>query len=210
MTDYGSIQRFYDKQLEMNKDWSVFVLPERHPYFNTFLPKSRIPYLEKDEIADYLTNMLFIYDDDLIERPKLRRLVNHYDLFSKHFTVEGFVDFCEMLCDNHSKGLSVFKPNAYLSSIRNPHYRFDSRMSNPEKQKIRNAHRSILRNKYNGGSYYDLVHDTLSDYDLNDGLITKSYLYKEVGISRYYIDEVLRQNPNLVDMYDALRKTTRK
>lgn len=207
MTDYGSIQRYYDEELKNNSSWSVYVFGVSIPYFNTYLPARKLPHLTKDEIGTYLANMLFIYENDLSERSDEDRLVAYYDLFAQHFTLDKWLAFCDAIIKNHRRGESEFTPNANAASVKNPYFKFDTRLSNPEKQAIRNKHRRVLRNTYKGGTLKETVYDILADYDLNAGRITKGYIYNATDLTRYFIDEVFRQNPDLVEMYETLRLT---
>lgn len=203
---YNDIQRLYDKELQENANWCIFVLQEPIEYFNTFLPNRK--WISSEDTLEYLSQVAMIYDNDLLEMSTTRRLLGLHYIFT-NIDWRSYCDIVDDVVDLHNKNEIVFKPNTKANSIRNPYFKFNTHFSNPEKAALRRKHRQELKDKYSKLHLDDKLFEELSCYDLNEGLLTRDYLYAKLGINRHYLNVILARNEELKLMFEHIREQTK-
>lgn len=202
---YSDIQAAYDKELYANREWSVFVLPEGIPYFNTFLHHKQ--KLSNDAILNYLANLCFVYENSPIYASLYLRLMGNRDLFPNK-SLNEFAELVDEIVTAHQDGETMFIPNAVARSIRNPYYKFDTRLANDEKAEVVKEHRRELKELYSNPGLDSKLYEYLESYDLNEGLLSKEKLKRDLGASRFNLDRCFKRNAFLLDMYETIRKAS--
>lgn len=203
---YGDIQEFYDKELRENADWSVFVLPRSHEYFNTFLPPNK--RYNSEDTHYYLSQISLHFVNDRVEQDLARRLLGLYTMFRniEWGVYYGIVDDVVESCNSNQV---EFDSNAVARSVRNPYYRFHTHTTNPERQKIRREHRRTLKDRYSRRELDKRLFDELANYDLNNGLLTRDYLYDLLDINRHYLNLVFSRNNELKLMFEYVKNQSK-
>ena len=110
----------------------------------------------------------------------------------------------------HDNGDTMFKPNAVARSIRNPYFKFDTRLANDEKADIVREHRAQLKELYSNPKLDSQLYEYLESYDLNEGLLSKEKLKRELNTSRFNLDRCFKRNEFLQQMFDEIRRASYK
>ena len=203
---YGDIQRSYDEALKKNREFSVFVLPEKIPYFNTFLPTTS--YYSKNLVLQYLINSCYVYDNTQSTLTIHKRLLLTREAFPS-VDWKSFLFLVDKALLLYHDDEDRFVPNANALSIRNPYFRFGSNVTKPEMRKVRRQHRAELKELYLKPEIDHRIYEFLQDYDLGGGLLSKEKIKAELQISRRVLDRCLTRNLTVTDMYEAIRKASR-
>ena len=200
---YTDIQRKYDSELQGAADKSVFLLPRGEHYFNGYVPPKLRPYLHHDDVLQHLINYVHIFENDSSAISTAIRLMLQH---STYLSVDAskFALLCEQALKDEN---TEFRPNTIAKTIRNPYYRFRTH-DKDERNEIRRKHRRELNTKYNVDNNEDRINDALSDYDLNDGLLTKEKLMKLTNVSRYILTQIFEVHPHISDMFTLIRNAS--
>lgn len=203
---YGDIQTLYDGKLKENREWSIFVLQEGIPYYNTFRPPKK--KYDNDQIMAHLLALCFIYRNSKMEASLHNRLMASRHEFEVSRT--EFIDMLDEVTEWYDSGNATFVPNAMARSIRNPYYKFDTRLSKPEVKKLQQEHRRQLKALYLNPELDVELYEMLTSYDLNEGLLSREKLKKLLQTSRYNLDRCFERNNFLQQMYEDLRTASYK
>ena len=199
------IQRKWDAELQANRMWSVFLLPRGELYYEPFIPPMLSPYLSKEEVLQHLVNLWYMFDEDLMEVSTEIRLMAQFDHFKSVDTIYRFSLYVE---EAMSKIEEIgFKPNAIAKSVKNPYYRFPTH-DKKERSKIRHEHRKLLLARSYVDKHGAELYAYLEDYDLNEGLLTKVKIMKDLQISRHILSRLFGGLPETYDMYKTLKEAS--
>ena len=200
--DIRDIQRKYDAELKENKEWSVYILPRAEVYYNSYIPPAKSPYLPRDEVLQHLVNLSFIFDNDIMDKSTLGRLFHQREFFTSIKTVDEFISLAEEAIERQEE--IGFVPNAVVSTIKNPYYKYNTD-DKEEKRITRRDHKRKLRILKNIEEHESTLVEIIEDYDLGQGLLTKRYLIEKSGLTRYHLTPLLKELPYLTEMYNLVR-----
>ena len=200
------IQRQYDAELRANAEWSVFLLPQGIPYYNSFIPPKLSPFFSEEDVLQHLSNLYHVFNNDGFTHDIGVRLM----LQKEYFTSVNDYEFARLVQTVlHDWETIGFKPNVVAQSIRNPYYKFDT-YNKEERKRTRLEHRRLLRLNRNLTGLESDVTIALEDFNLADGLMTFRYLYRVCDTNRYYLERLFEIRPDLKEMYDIIRTNSIK
>ena len=204
---YNDIIAAYDEPLRKNNEWSVFVLPESIPYFNTFIHNAAV--LSNTAVMMCLANYCFVFDNDDFEVPLHRRLLGLREVFA-HIPFSTYLSFVDEIVEAHAKGETKFTPNANAKSIKNPYYKFSTHVLKHEKAEIIKEHRRELKALYSNPTLDRELYEYLESYDLNEGLLSKEKIKRSLDCTRFNLDRCFTRNKFLQEMFDGIRQASYK
>ena len=202
---YSDIQRAWDKELQLNDQWSVFLLPKGIHYFNGYVPHQLSPYLSEDEILQYLVNYTFVFNNDDSDASLGVRLMLQHRYFQ---SIPHLWQFSQLVHRAMAESDEIgFKANAIAISIINPYYKFNT-YDKHERASVRRRHRNELKLKNTISKNINKLHEILEDYDLANGLLTKEYLQTETNLSRYKLNQILNNDEDTNEMFKLIRSAS--
>lgn len=207
----SSLIRKYKNLLLENRDAMILDLGEPIPIFKWFIPEkstweSRTVMSKTVSLLNKIAAAHKEFPDDTVCKmltvaAKRMRDISKGGMISN----EGYKSIIQEAID--FKESTEVEPNSEIRYLKNPYYIW-SKVDSPNRENIYRKYLNDCKANDTVEKNYEKIEITLADYDLNQKKITYNTLSDITELHRNTIRKYLNENPELKEMFDAIKKSS--